>query len=181
MITVGPAIGQCNINNTQKEKIMGYYVNTAEVDFFIAKYNFEDAYKACVALNDRDDLKSGGGGRFVLPNGEEMKWGDPRPEGMSYHPMKWFSWMDANYPETCKTLDEILTSLGFEISYDEIGNIDGLSYSSKIGAEEHFLEAISPFVRNTSYINWVGEDNAMWRHEFIEGKMIVKQPKIIWE
>ena len=178
---VGPVIGQCNINNSQKEKTMGYYVKTDGADFFIAKYNFEEAYKACVALNDRDDLKTGGGGRFTLPNGEEMKWGDPRPEGRNYHPMKWFAWMDANYPETCKTLDDILKALGFEINYDEVGNIDGLSYSDKIGSEEYFLNSISPFVRDGSYINWVGEDNQLWRHEFVKGTMITKSAKIVWE
>lgn len=160
---------------------MGYFVDIGESEFFIAKENFDAAYKNCVALNDRDDLKTGGGGTFTLPNGEQMKYGDPRPEGMNYHPMKWFSWMDANYPETCKTLDEVLTALGFEIYYDEAGNINRLSYSSKIGNEEYFLEAIAPFVKDGSYIDWIGEDHAMWRHEFNNGRMIVKTPRIIWD
>lgn len=181
MIMVGPVIGQCNINNSQKEKNMGYYVDIDEVEFFISKDNFEEAYKKCVALNDRDDLKSGGGGAFTLPNGEKMKYGDPRPEGMNYHPMKWFSWMEANYPENLKTLTEILSSLGFDVSCDSVGNIDGLSYNNKIGDESYFLESIAPFVRDGSYINWRGEDGEMWRNEFHDGKMILKQAKIIWE
>lgn len=160
---------------------MGYYIDIEECEFFLAKQDFEKAYKACVALNDRDDLKSGGGGGFTLPNGEKMKWGDPRPEGMNYHPMKWFSWMEPDYPETLKTFPEILIQLGFDISYDESGNICGLSYNSKIGDEELFLEAIAPFVKSGSYISWIGEDHNMWRYEFNDGKMTTKTPKIIWE
>lgn len=159
---------------------MGYYVHIDDSNFFISKDNFEEAYKKCIALNDRDDLKVGGGGAFTLPNGEAMKYGDPRPKGMSYHPMKWFSWMDANYPETCHTLTDVLTALGFDISFDDQENIIGLRYQSKIGAESHFLEAIAPFVKSESYINWLGEDNDMWRNEFNGEEMITKQAKIIW-
>lgn len=160
---------------------MGYYVDIEECEFFLAKQDFEKAYKACVALNDRDDLKSGGGGGFTLPNGEKMKWGDPRPEGMNYHPMKWFSWMEPDYPETLKTFPEILIQLGFDISYDEAGNIYGLSYNSKIGDEALFLEAIAPFVKSGSYINWIGEDHTMWRNEFNGGKMTTKTARVVWE
>lgn len=160
---------------------MGYYVRIDEHDFTIMKKDFEKAYEACIALNDRDDLKSGGGGTFTLPNGKKMKYGDPRPKGMSYHPMKWFSWMEANYPETCKTLDDVLTALGFEISYDSKGNIDGLEYDSKIGDEEHFLAAIAPFVKKGSYLNWVGEDNVFWQNNFDGKKMTTKQGRIVYE
>ena len=160
---------------------MGYYVDIDEADFFIAKYNFDAAYKKCVELNDRDDLKSGGGGAFTLPNGEQMKYGDPRPEGMNYHPMKWFSWMEPNYPETLKTFPEILTALGFDVSYDEVGNIDGLSYNNKIGNEDLFLQAIAPFVRNGSYINWMGEDHTMWQNSFDGEKMTTKTGRVVFD
>lgn len=160
---------------------MGYYVRIDEHNFAIMKKDFKKAYEACIALNDRDDLKSGGGGTFTLPNGEKMKYGDPRPKGMNYHPMKWFSWMEANYPETCKTLDDVLTALGFEISYDSKGNIDGLQYDSKIGDEELFLKAIAPFVKKGSIINWVGEDNTFWQHYFDGKKMTTRYGSIVYE
>lgn len=160
---------------------MGYYVRIDEYDFTIMKKDFKKAYEACVALNDRDDLKSGGGGTYTLPNGKQMKYGDPRPKGMSYHPMKWFSWMEANYPETCKTLDDVLTALGFEINYDDQGNIDGLGYDSKIGDEEYFLAAIAPFVKKGSILNWVGEDNTFWQNHFDGKKMTTKTGRIVYE
>lgn len=159
---------------------MGYYVHIDDSNFFISKDNFEEAFRACIALNDRDDLKKGGGGAFTLPNGEEMKYNDPRPEGMSYHPMKWFSWMSPNYPATCHTLNMILEELGFDIALDDQGNIISLQYNNKIGSECHFLDAISPFVKSGSFINWVGEDNDLWRNEFDGKKMITKQANITW-
>jgi len=160
---------------------MGYYVRIDEHNFKIAKKDFKKAYEACVALNDRDDLKSGGGGSFTLSNGKQMKYGDPRPKGMSYHPMKWFSWMEPNYPETCKNLKDILDALGFETDYDNKGNIIGLAYDSKIGDEEYFLQAIAPFVKTGSFITWVGEDDTYWKQIFNGKKMITKTGRVVYE
>lgn len=160
---------------------MGYYISIGEEDFFLPKYNFDAAYRKCIELNDRDDLKSGGGGEFILPNGEKLQYGAPRPDGMDYHPMKWFSWMEPNYPAELKTLDDILVSLGFEVNHDSVGNIVGLSYDNKIGDEYHFLEAIAPFVRDGSYIIWMGEDHYTWKNEFKDGKMFKREATIIWE
>lgn len=169
------------INNSQKEEIMGYYVRIDEHDFTIKKKNFKKAYQACILLNDRDDLKSGGGGAFTLPNGEKMKYGDPRPKDMNYHPMKWFSWMEPNYPEICKTLEDVLSALGFEIFKDKDGNINGLHYDSKIGDEEYFLNAIASFVEKGSFINWIGEDNTFWQNYFDGKKMTTKTGRIVYD
>lgn len=139
---------------------MGYYIHTTDGDFFLAKENFAAAYKAMCDLNQHDELK--GGGSY----GGEISGRDPRPAGMSYHPAKWFSWMDADYPSKCTTVHDILRELGFDIDEDDDGNIVGLSYSSKIGDEKLFLDAIAGLVRAGSYIDWQGEEGEHFRYEF---------------
>lgn len=147
---------------------MGYYISTVEVDFFLSKVNFDDAYKAMCALNDRDDLKRGGS----FGGGDDAR--SNRPAGLNYHPHKWFSWLDANYPDKCKTAPEILQQLGFELSYDADGNIVYLSYDNKAGQEDLFLEAIAPFVKRNSYIIWRGEDGEHWKQIFVDNRTITK-------
>ena len=156
---------------------MGYYVDATEVNIFIPKDKFVDCYEAMCKLNDRDDLKSGGGW-----NSEGVNYNSPRPEGMNYHPAKWFSWMDANYPEKCKNMEDILHELGFEdIKYNDNGDLVGLGYSSKIGSEEHFFRVIAPFVKSESYINWCGEDHDIWQWYFDGENLKTKTASINWE
>jgi hypothetical protein len=101
---------------------------------------------------------------------------------MNYHPAKWFSWMDANYPEKCKNMEDILHELGFEnIKYDENGNLIDLSYNSKIGDEELFFESMARFIYPGSYINWRGEDNEIWQWYFDGESLKIKTATIVWE
>jgi len=143
---------------------MGYYVSITNQNFFVPKENFDAAYKAMCALNDRDDLKSGGswGGNGITSD-------SPRPEGMTYHPAKWFSWMPANYPAVCKDFLSILKEMGFEYDLDDSGNLGLVHYDNKTGAEGHFFEAIAPFVQDGSFIEWRGEDGSEYRWLFTNG------------
>jgi hypothetical protein len=147
----------------RKEKEMGYYVRTMDnhTEFFMDKKHFDDAYKTMCALNDRDEAKRGG--RF---GGEGIDSKSPRPAGMDYHPARWFSWLQADYPNHYKTAPELLEGIGFTISYDADGNINGLSYDDKTGQEELFLEAIAPYVREGSRLVWQGEDGAIYAFGF---------------
>lgn len=155
---------------------MGYEIYTTDQNFFLSKDYFEPAYKAMCKLNDLDNFKRGGssGG-----NGVSSK--DPRPDGMNYHPAKWFSWMDANYPETCKTAVEILEMLGFQCGYDSDGNINGLYYNSKMGQEDLFLQVIAPYVGDGCYINWTGEDDEYWQYRFKDGVMTHHDGRVVFD
>jgi hypothetical protein len=156
---------------------MGYYVDITESNIFISKDKLQDCYEAMCKLNDIDDKKSGGG-----YTSEGLNCNSPRPEGMNYHPAKWFSWMDANYPEKCKNMEDILHELGFEnIRYDENGNLIDLSYNSKIGDEELFFESMARFIYPGSYINWRGEDNEIWQWYFDGENLLTKTATITWE
>ena len=134
---------------------MGYYINTtSEQDFLLPKENFDAAYKAMCELNKHDDLKRGGTGAF----GSEDR-------------QVWFSWMHENYPEVCEDLFEIFDHLGFDYTKDGDGNIDSLSYDNKQGAEEVFLAAIAPFVKDGSFMTWRGEDGELWRYLYRDGRL----------
>lgn len=153
---------------------MGYYVSITECDFCIPKRHHEAAYNAVCKLNDRDDLKQGG------------SWGGdhdarkPRPAGLNYHPGKWFSWMDADYPSKCTTLEEVLQMVGFEVALNEKGDIVDLRYDNKTGQEDLFLAALAPFVQADSYITWRGEEGELFRHEFNGRAMLTRESSIVW-
>lgn len=125
---------------------MGYYIQTTRSNVLIRKERFEEAYQALCELNKRDELKTGGG--YTKERG---RWYT-------------FSGMDENYPEKCKTLEDILTALGFEVLPDADGNIVGLHYDAKSGDEGAFLEALAPF--GSGFIAWRGEDGETWVTEF---------------
>ena len=153
---------------------MGYYVRTTDCDFYIAKSKKNPAYEALCALNQHDDLKVGGS------FGGELSGDSPRPEGLSYHPARWFSWMSPDYPSKCKDLRQILEELGFEVEEDDAGNITYLRYDSKTGQEVLFLSALAPFVRDGSTIDWQGEEGEHFRHEFSGGRLMHRAGRVVW-
>jgi hypothetical protein len=146
---------------------MGYYVQITDCSVFLPKELCDDAYKALCDLNQHDEPKTGGSYGGI----DTLNASDPRPEGMTYHPARWFSWMDADYPSKCKTLEEVLQEVGFDPYFDADGNLESLLYDSKTGCEEIFLTALAPFMRGGSYINWRGEEGELYRYEFQEGQM----------
>ena len=154
---------------------MGYYTNIDDTEFFLDKKHFDQVYKNMCELNDRDDLKTGGGGSFTLPNGEALSYKDPRPEGMSYHPLKWFAWMDCNYPEKLPTMESIWEALGIETTYDDEGNLIAFYYGDKKGSEEYFFRCMAGLAREDSYIQWKGEeDTDYYRFYYKDERMYVQ-------
>lgn len=153
---------------------MGYYVHADAADLLIKKEDFQSCYKAMCKLNDYDNLKRGGGW------GGECSSDDPRPAGLTYHPAKWFSWMDPNYPETIATFHQMLLELGFEPEYDGDENLISVNYSDKSGQEELFFRVIAPWVAEGSSIVWRGEDGAVWRWYFTDGNMTIQEPMYTW-
>lgn len=145
---------------------MGYFVQITDSNFVLPKENYEAAYKALCDLNQHDDLK--GGKRYT--NDGSLCGNDPRPEGLDYHPARWFAWMLPDYPKHLKSLQEVLKELGFELLENDEG-IYGLAYHDKVGDEEVFLEELAPFVKDGSYICWEGEDGTILHQLFKNGKM----------
>lgn len=165
---------------------MGYYIETINSEMFIRKENFEKAYQALVELNknpEYDSKKRGGASQIEYEPGKTVGKDDPRPEGYSYHPAKWFSWLPANWPEdeNCGNLEDLLEFMGFNLALDESGNIHGMYYNDKIGAEHTFLEHIAEYIESGSCIDFRGEDGEMWRLAFSNNTYAYFSAEIVWK
>lgn len=142
---------------------MGYYISTEGSDFFLSEEHKQKAYEALCLLNTtHHHLKRGGG---IMENGTHAKW---------------FSWLDADYPNEYSTLEALLEALGFDVQTQD-GHIVGLSYDNKKGQEDLFLWALSPWVRDGSYIDWLGEDGSRWRYEFVNMTMFEREAVVIYK
>lgn len=131
---------------------MGYYVRIVKSTAMVLAENLDRVYQIMCELNNHNELKYGGS----WSGGKQTEW--------------WFSWMDANYPETCKDAFDIFKMLGFECDYDEQGNLHLIDYDQKTGQEDLFLKAITNYM--TGMIRWVGEEGDVWDTEFDGDKII---------
>jgi len=134
---------------------VGYYAEITFSNYRIPAENVDEAYKRFVKLNDYDDAKRGGsfGGEFNAKN--------PRPSGYSYHPGRWYSWTDPNYPAKCPNAASVLEHLGFTIAFAEDQETIFISgYDDKVGQEDIFLDSIFDLTKGN--IIWQGEDEAVW-------------------
>ena len=143
---------------------MGYYVEITDSTFTIPTANLDEAYRRMVALNDDDDLKRGGTfGREAI---------DPaKRAALGYHPDRWFSWMDPNYPAKCADAEAIIRELGFECGMEDEGLVI-YSYDNKSGQEDVFLTAIADLA--TGYIVWRGEEGETWKETYGESDVKVR-------
>ena len=145
---------------------MGYYVHIEDSNCMLPHKHADLAYWRMCALNKNDDMKRGGS----------------KTE-------KWFSWMEKNYPETCKDAKDILVELGFDVEEQD----DGLviyAYDNKSGQEELFLGAISDLLRtvkdenstqNKPFIVWRGEDDMVWKDLYGEREVRSLQGTITFQ
>ena len=132
---------------------MGYYVHIEDSNCMLPHKHADLAYWRMCALNKNDDMKRGGS----------------KTE-------KWFSWMEKNYPETCKDAKDILVQLGFDVEEGD-GGLVIYAYDNKSGQEGLFLEAMSDLVvahtgDEKPFITWRGEDDMVWKETY--GERLVK-------
>lgn len=141
---------------------MGYYVYTADQDIFLSKHHFDYVYQKMCELNEHDELKRGG----QSPE-------KPKEPGQKWNPNKWFSWMAYNYPQICVNMEEVLQQVGFVCSFDDEGNLVGLSYEyNKTGQEEYFLACFSGYMKPGSYLDFKGEEeDDYYRYVWTENDM----------
>jgi hypothetical protein len=92
------------------------------------------------------------------------------------------SWVGIPNLIESRNLIEALDHFRWSPSLDDDGNIDGLEFcGEKLGNDWELFTAIAPFVKKGSFIEMIGEDNAMWRWVF-DGKGVREvQPIITWE
>lgn len=161
---------------------MGYYVDIQSIKTngaIIKAKNIQKAYEALCELNSNpayDLLKDGG----VYGGENDVNKSDKRPEGLDYHPARWFSWMSSDYHKNLKDLKEILNELALNPVFDEKGNLVDISYSDKTGNEDIFFCALAPYIENDTEIVWRGEEGEMWKWHFKNGEMFVHRSKVMF-
>lgn len=116
---------------------MGYYVHLRSAEFVIPRT--DEVFQVLKDLNKRDDLKSGGA---YGPGGKTESW---------------FSWMPTDWDKTCTNAQEVFELLGFTVD-PEADYFSLEFYDSKTGDEFEFVKAVAPYVRDGSYMEWIGED-----------------------
>lgn len=141
---------------------MGYYVNIDDADFCVPTENLDAAMNALRELDKRGELKN----RTYFADGSEAP--------------SHFSWMPKDWAETTTSLREFLALARFECGEDEDG-VYIFGFNSKAGDERLFLNAIAPFVRDGSYIIWLGENGEKYRDRFADGKMLSSDARIVWK
>jgi len=158
---------------------MGYYVTLIESNASIPADKLDEAYTLLCDLNQRNDLKRGGNGKYAFgrtPEGEEPIEGP--------HKGVWFSWMDWNYPDTCPTTDAILTQVGYEMYPDENEALIFGSYDNKTGCEGVFVAALAPVLASTDdqpvQFVWRGEDGALWRQVMEDGELVEQKGRVVF-
>ena len=79
-------------------------------------------------------------------------------------------------------IEEAMDYIGFAIDIDDkTGDIINIEYiNEKIGNLAEALKYIAPFVEDGCYIEFGGEDGALWRYMFSNGACEEIAPKIIW-
>lgn len=137
---------------------MGYYV-TYEGEITFPSDREDEIVAALKALNHRHDLKTGG---------RSPRSGDPYED-------YWFSWLPSRYHEDdlLQTVEDVLRLLGFDDFYAEIAGDQTtltVTYDSKMGSEDVFLNEISKFGEVDLYVT--GEDGDKWRYLTKDGELL---------
>ena len=81
-----------------------------------------------------------------------------------------------------ESLGEALENCRWEVSVDDLGNIDELEFiGEKLGDELEIFNSIASYFNEGSYIEMSGEDGDIWRYLFKDGECKEIHPKITWE
>lgn len=139
---------------------MGYLMDMMDSQFTIKAANKAAALKAIRALARVEATK---GSALQQSNGQ-----------MVHH----FSWVDGEYVHA-KKLEVALDDWRYEATVnDETKDIVGLTFcGEKLGDDEFLFKTLAPFVEDGSYVQFSGEDGAVWRWSFIGGKLVDKSPR----
>jgi hypothetical protein len=132
--------------------------------FFIARDKHEEALATL-----KDLVRSGAG----MSGGS---WEGGKKTG------SWFSWVSSEDVLNAKTLQEAMLAFRWETSLNEAGDIVSICFEGeKLGDDEVFFHTLAPFVEDGSYVAMQGENGAMWRWVFTDGKCREITAEITWE
>ena len=92
-----------------------------------------------------------------------------------------YSWVINSNLVNARTVWEAMDEWRWETEMygEDIGNI--YFVGEKIGDDKVLFDAIAPFVEDGSFIEMQGEDGALWRWLFNDGKCTEQYAKIDWD
>lgn len=81
-----------------------------------------------------------------------------------------------------RTFEQAMRAMGYEVEKNRIGDYVEIEYELEYYSpdEESYLEVIAPFVEAGSYLEFCGEDGAIWRLVFDGTTVKTVEPKISW-
>jgi len=131
---------------------MGYSIYRLETDFFMAKAVHEKAL-FCIKKFAREKLAAG----------------------------RQIAFADAAEIEQLENLEDTLMALRWIPETNETDDITDLDFSGeKAGDDFELFSAIAEYVRDGSYISFVGEDSKVWRWLFLNGRVIEQAGRIVF-
>ena len=78
---------------------------------------------------------------------------------------------------TINCLNAFINALADTVNLDNKGNVTGLSYGrSKVGWQDSFFSKLAPLVQSGSYLEFVGEEQEIWRYLFCNDKVFEQWP-----
>lgn len=143
---------------------MGYYMTQNDTEIFIPKELHALALHEIKHLM----LEKNSDGLITFDNG-----------GLPVY--RWFSWVNLDQVLEAKSLSDALSAWRWETHQNEEGDIVFLSFrGEKSGQDDILFKAISPFVKEGSYVSMRGEDGAIWRWYFNGQTCIEQEGKVVW-
>ena len=141
---------------------MGYYVDLIRSSAIIPTDKLDEALRVLKELNEtRDDLKTGG------------SWSEGQKKG------SWFAWMPEDW-STFESVQEVLTSAGFEQCRITVYGLHIDGYGSKTGCERILMAAIAHLVESDSEMEWRGEEGEMYKWSFSKDGMSEWGGEFVW-
>ena len=85
-----------------------------------------------------------------------------------------FAWVSNRH--NAGTVEGLFRAWRWEIQRDDGGDVVGINFcGEKLGDDPILFEAIAPYVQDGSYIEMQGEDGALWRWSFTDGKVVEQE------
>lgn len=147
------------IGGDWRDTLMGYCMDQGETKFRIKAENKAKAHQAVRGLLAKTSKMSG-----FASSGSSVT--------------RHFSWVDMDELRTTKTIEGQLKAWRWEADTDEkTGDVVNLHFrGEKLGDDTVLFGALAPFVEDGSFIQMSGEDGAVWRWCFADGKLSEKSP-----